>query len=201
MSTNFRTAWRSIMRNPRYAALHIIGLGMAIACGLFIYQYITFHLSFDKYHRKAEQTYKLVSDILLEKTAHNEGASYAIYEALKTKVTGVEQTAFAMANQQLTFRVNGHLFESDGRAAFAGPDWFDLFDFQWLAGQPEALGEPHAIVLRASTAARFFGSEDPMGKIIEVADVPLTVVGILADEPANTSLKSTCYISEASITS
>src|SRR5690606_10795287 len=170
MSTNFRTAWRSVSRNPRYAALHIMGLGMAIACGLFIYQYITFHLSFDKYHRKSERTYKLVSDILLEKTAYNEGASYAIYEALKTKVTGVELAAFAMSNQHLTIRVNGRLFESDGKAAFAASGWFKLFDYHWLAGQPEALDEPNTTILTAATAARFFGNEDPMGKTIEVAD-------------------------------
>ena len=71
---------------------------MAIACGLFIYHYITFHRSYDSYHQKSDRTFKLVSDLLLEETAYNEGASYAIYDALKSKVAGVEQAAFALTN-------------------------------------------------------------------------------------------------------
>lgn len=70
-----KAALRSLRRNSQYTTLHIIGLGVAIACGLFIYRYITFHNSYDSYHERAPQTYKLVSDILLENTAYNEGAS------------------------------------------------------------------------------------------------------------------------------
>ena len=196
---HLKTALRSLKRNPQYAALHVIGLGVAIACGLFIYQYISFHNSYDKYHTRAQQTYKVVSDILLEKTAYNEGASYAIYHTLKTKAAGVELAAFAMINQDLTVRVNGNLFDSEKKGAFAASDWFELFDYQWLAGQPKALDAPNTVVLMASTATRFFGTDDPMGKTIEIANVPLTVVGILADEPTNTSLKNAFYISEPSI--
>jgi len=190
---------RSLKRNPQYAALHVIGLGAAIACGLFIYQYISFHNSYDKYHPRASRTYKLVSDLLLEETSYNEGASYAIYQALKTKVAGVDLAAFAMINQDFTIRANGHLFDSEKKGAFAASGWFKLFDYHWLAGRAEGLDEPNTVVLMASTATRFFGNADPMGKTIEVADVPLKVVGILADEPANTSLKNTFYISETSI--
>lgn len=194
-----KAALRSLRRNSQYTTLHIIGLGVAIACGLFIYRYITFHNSYDSYHERAPQTYKLVSDILLENTAYNEGASYASYQALKTNVSGIDLAAFAMTNQDLTIRVNGQLFSSEKKGAFAASEWFELFDYRWLAGGSEGLDQPNTIVLMAATANRFFGTEDPMGKTIEVAEVPLKVVGILADEPANTSLKNEFYISESSI--
>ncbi|WP_257666708.1 FtsX-like permease family protein [Parapedobacter tibetensis] len=196
---HLKTTLRSLGRNFRYTALHIIGLGVAIGCGLFIYRYITFHNSYDNYHNRAQHTYKLVSDLLLEETSYNEGASYAIYEALKTNVAGVDQAAFAMINQDLTIRVNGQLFDSEKKGAFAASDWFNLFDYHWLAGKPEALNQPNTVVLTASTAARFFGSKDPMGALISVGEVPLKVVGVLADEPSNTSLKNAFYISESSI--
>lgn len=194
-----KTALRSLKRNSQYTVLHVIGLGVAIACGLFIYRYVTFHNSYDNYHGQAQQTYKVVSDILLEKTAYNEGASYAIYKALKTNVAGVDLATFAMTNQDLTIRADGQLFSSKKEGAFAASDWFKLFDYQWLAGRPEGLDQPNTVVLTASTATRFFGIEDPMGKTIEVDEVPLKVVGILADAPANTSLKNAFYISESSI--
>lgn len=200
VSSHIKIALRSLKRSSYYTALHVVGLGVAIACGLFIYRYIAFHTSYDRYHAHAANTYKVVSDILLEKTAYNEGASYAIYEALKTKVAGVDLAAFTMNKQDLTFRVGGQLFGSEKQGAFAASDWFKLFDYRWLAGHPEALDQPNTIVLTAATAKRFFGSGDPMGKTIYVShDVPLNVVGILDDTPSNTSLKHGFYISESSI--
>ena len=142
-----------------------------------------------------------MSDLLLEKTAFNEGASYAIYDALKTNVAGVDQAAFALTNQDLTIRVNGQLFSSEKNGAFAGADWFKLFDYRWITGSPDGLNQPNTVVLMESTANRLFGKEDPMGKTIEVEEVPLNVVGVLADEPSNTSLKNAFYISESSIKS
>lgn len=192
-------AIRRLRRNGYYTTLHIVGLGVAIACGLFIYQFISFHKSYDDYHTHAPKTYKLVSDLLLEKTSYNEGASYAIYEALKTKVAGVGLAAFAMVNQDFTIRINGQLFTSEKKGAFASPAWFKLFDFRWLAGRPEDFGRPNTVVLRKSAALQYFGESNPVGKIIEVNNVPVEVVGILDDNPLNTSLTSAFYLSESSI--
>lgn len=192
-------ALRRFRRNGYYTTLHVVGLGVAIACGLFIYQFVSFHKSYDRYHTHADKTYKLVSDLLLEKTSYNEGASYAIYEALKTKVAGVDLAAFAVINQEFVIRVNGHLFSSEKKGSFASPAWFKLFDFRWLAGRPEEFGRPNTIVLKKSAALQYFGENDPVGKVIEINNIPVEVVGILDDKPLNTSLTSSFYISESSI--
>lgn len=199
---HFKTAFRSLYRQKYYTVIHMVGLGMAITCALFIYRYITFHLSYDAYHSEAPATYKIVSDLYLEQTSHNEGVSYAIYDALRNKIAGIDRAAFSMRRQTVSAAIDGRVFDVAGEAAFVSSEWFKLFNYKWLSGSPEALDRPHTLALTASAAKRFFGDADPLGKTILVeSKVPMEVVGIMDDEPSNTSLKNALYISESSIRS
>lgn len=196
----FKTAWRSLLRNKYFTLIHVLGLGIGIACCLFIYFYIQFHLSYDRYHKQANHIYRVVHDLHLEKIEHESGTSYAIYEALKSKVPGITQAAFSMVRQDLTLNVRGTLFSSNKKAAFASSGWFKLFDYHWLQGTPEALDQPNTVALMASTAERFFGKEEAMDQTIYVDGIhPLKVIGVIDDQPSNTDLKSDLYISETSI--
>jgi len=196
----FKTAWRSLLRNKYFSLIHVLGLGIGIACCLFIFFYIQFHLRYDRYHKQANHIYRVVHDLHLEKIEHESGTSYAIYEALKSKIPGIAQEAFSMIRQDLTLNVNGNLFSSNKKAAFTSSEWFKLFDYHWLQGNPIALDQPNTVALMASTAKRFFGKTEAMGQTIYVdSKYPLKVIGIIDDQPANTSLKSDLYISTASI--
>lgn len=198
----FKTAFRSLYRSKYYTGIHVIGLGVAIASAMFIYRYITFHLSYDAYHHNAANTYKIVSDLHLEETSYNEGVSYAIYHALKDKVTGVDRAVFSMRRKKLNVSSEGQNFVMENEAVFASPGWFGLLDYKWISGTPDALERPHTAVLTTSAARIFFGKEDPMGKILTIEkNVPVEIVGIIDDEPSNTSLKNSIFISESSIRS
>lgn len=196
----FKNAWRTLCRNKFFSFIHIFGLGISIACCLFIYFYIRFHLSYDSYHKDADNIYRVVYDLHLEKTEHDSGASYAMYQALKSDVAGVEEAAFAMVRQDLTLSIDGEHFTINKKAAFTSPEWFKLFDYHWLQGNPKALDRPQTVALMASTAKRLFGRTDVLGQTIAVdSKYPLKVVGIIDDNPSNTSLKSDLYISAASL--
>ncbi|SEL71124.1 FtsX-like permease family protein [Olivibacter domesticus] len=196
----FGTAWRSLLRNKYFTLIHILGLGIGIACCIFIFFYIQFHLSYDRYHKQAKHIYRVVHDLHLEKIEHESGSSYAIYDALKSKVPGIEHAAFSMSHQDLTLNVNGNLFSSNKKAAFTSSEWFKLFNYHWLQGNATALNQPNTVALMASTAERFFGKTEAMGQTIYVdGKYPLKVIGVIDDQPTNTDLKSDLYISEASI--
>lgn len=200
LTIHIKTALRSLKRRKYYTAIHIVGLGLAIACGLFIYRYISYHLSYDTHHQHANTTYRIVYDLHLEKTEHYGGVSYAIYQTLKNDIAGIDHAAYAMVNQDFTLRVGDRIFGSDKKGAFASSDWFALFDYHWLAGSSAGLDQPQTVALTASAAKRLFGTVDPMGKTIHVENnVPLQVVGIIDDRPSNTSLKSDYYISLPSL--
>jgi len=196
----FKIAWRNIERNKFYSLIHILGLGIGIACCLFIYFYVQFHLSYDNYHKNKNHLYRVVYDLHLEKTEHDSGSSYAIYKELTTHFPAVEQGALAMTGQELTLNINGDPFSTNKKASFTSSEWFKLFDYHWLQGNPSALDQPNTVALMASTARKFFGKEDVLDQTIYVdSKYPLKVVGIIDDNLSNTSLKSDLYISLASV--
>lgn len=195
-----KIAWRNLIRYKLYTFLHIVGLGLGIVCCLFIYLYIDFHYSFDNYHAKAKHTFRLVNELHLETTEYQKGASYAMYEALRSGIPGVDHATFLMSDQEFTIRVGEQLYKTGKRAALTSSEWFDLFDYHWLRGDSKHLDEPNTIVLTANVADRYFGKDDPIGKTIFVESKhPFRVVGIIDDSRRNTVLKSDMYLSLASL--
>jgi hypothetical protein len=57
----FKIAWRSITRNKSFALINVLGLALGVACVILIYTLVTYHLSFDAYHARADRTYRVVT--------------------------------------------------------------------------------------------------------------------------------------------
>ncbi|WP_257666741.1 ABC transporter permease [Parapedobacter tibetensis] len=203
MITNIiKIAWRNIIKNKLYTLLHILGLGLGLATCLFLYTYIAFHHSFDRFHPKADRTFRLVSELHLQKTEYSKGASYAMYKAPQTEMPEVEDATFLLGNQEFTLKIGERLYKTGQQAALASSNWFELFDFDWLKGNPKDLDEVNSIALTAKSAETYFGNADPMGQIILVDNKhPFKVVGVIDDSRSNTSLKAELYLSLNSIRS
>ncbi|MFC3196037.1 ABC transporter permease [Parapedobacter deserti] len=197
---HLKTAWRNIIKNKLYALLNIFGLGLGIACCLFLFLYITFHLSFDNYHPQAETTYRLVNELHFETTEYSKGASYAMYTALKSEMPEVDKAAFLLSNQAFTIRIGEQLYHTGQRAALTSSEWFKLFDFPWLKGNPKELDEANTLALTRKAARQYFGDTDPIGQVVLVESKhPFKVVGIVDDSCTNTSLGAELYLSFTSI--
>jgi len=195
-----KIAWRSIVKNRFYSLLHILGLGLGIACCLFIYLFADFHLSFDRYHKKAERIYRVVHELHLDATSYDKGASYAMYKALKNESTQVEDAAILISDQDFTIRIDNQLYQSNKKGAFTSSEWFHLFDYHWLQGSPNQLDEPNTVALTQSFAKKYFGDKDPMGKTLLIeSKYPVKVIGIIDDTRTNTDLKSDIYLSISSL--
>src|SRR5262249_29632741 len=73
---------------------------------------------------------------------------------------------------------------------------FDIFDFDWIEGDPStALVAPNSIVLTESLAAKYFDAEDPLGQTIMDGDTPLEVTGVIRDLPERTHLSVDALVS------
>lgn len=198
----FKTAWRGIITGKFYTILNISGLALAIGCGSLIYLYISYHLSFDRYHKQADSIYRIVYELHLDKTEYDKGSSYAIFQALKSESSQVKQAAFAINNQSFIVNVDGDVkkrFKEEKNIAFANSDWFKLFSYHWLAGNPKQLDEPNTAILTEKQARKYFGDTNPVGKILLINGQQVKVIGLIADNPFNTNLKSDLYLSFLSL--
>jgi putative ABC transport system permease protein len=81
--------------------------------------------------------------------------------------------------------------------SFVSPAWFKIFDYKWLAGDPQhALAEPNAVVLTQKWAHKYFGPANPMGKLMRVNNqFTFKVTGLLQDFPENTDTKANMLVS------
>ncbi len=193
-----KIAWRNITTHKFYTFLNISGLAIAISCCIFIYLYTSYNLSFDTYHKQSKNIFRLVYDLQMDKTIYDNGSSYATYQGLKTEVPQVQQAAFAVNRQSFIVNVNGDAtkrFKEENNVSFTNADWFKLFSFNFVAGGPQGLNLPYNAVLRQTIARKYFGDADAIGKTLVINNKPLKVVGVIADAPYNTDLKSEIYIS------
>lgn len=219
-----RLAFRSIWNRRFYSALNILGLSLSMAGGLILFQFIHYHLSFDQYHQKAGELYRVVTDLHLDDgtVEYEKGAPVALPEALEREIPQVKGGAVLLKIRSMAISVPGSesaMHESGGEAAahgsgsmvknfqeqdnaaYADKHWFELFDYTWLQGNPQtALKDPHSVVLTESTARKYFGDTDPIGKPLRMdSRYDLVVTGVLKDYPENTDTKIDLFISRPSM--
>ncbi|TDW99716.1 ABC transporter permease [Dinghuibacter silviterrae] len=193
----WKTTFRSFWRRKTLTLLNISGLALGIAAALAIYLVITHELSFDAYHTKADRIYRMLTTDRSADGTRDVKASVPLPEpdALRREMPQIETVAPLWQLNDVQFTVGSdkkfRMSQDDG-AFFAGPELFRLFDYTWLAGQPEAaLKDPGTMAVSRSVAEKWFGHwEDAVGKTVLVGEShrPFKVTGVLDDPPANTDL-------------
>ena len=202
-----KTAWRSLLRNKSYTAINITGLAVGIAACLLIFLVIHFETSFDNFHSKKEKIYRVVTAYKGKNGfVWGSGVPLPVAEGLRTDFSQIKDVA-------AIFRYGGHytVGGNNGQAAkkfkedeayYTEPQFFNIFDFAWLAGDKKtALSEPNTVVLTRDEAEKFFGNwHDAMGKVIKYENATnLKVTGILENPPANTDFPLKIVVSYATI--
>src|SRR5882757_1815155 len=158
----FKIGWRNLRRHKTYAAINIIGLSLGIACAILIFTLIEFHLSFDTFHHDAKKIYRVVTEFHDEKIDYNAAVPQPTGRAFRNDYAFAEKTARVVDYHNVLISLPGEKevkkFQEEDKVAFAEPDFFDIFDFPLLEGNPHtALSNPHSAILTKSIAKKYFG--------------------------------------------
>jgi ABC-type antimicrobial peptide transport system permease subunit len=202
MGTNFiKIAWRQLTRNRVYAAINIVGLAIGIACGLVIYKIISYESGFDKYHKNYSDIYRIINQIEspAEGIVYSEGQAHPLGAAIRNEFAGVKAAmTFYAENGQVSVENNNGTFDKyveNKGLAYAEPEIFELFDFDFLAGNPRtAISNTGSVVITSSLAQKYFKLKqenvaDALGKSITINNkTPFRVTGVIADIPENTDI-------------
>jgi ABC-type transport system, involved in lipoprotein release, permease component len=192
--TDIKIAWRCIVRNKSFSFINITGLAIGISASLLLYIVVRYELSYDTFQQNYHRIYRVVSnDKFGDGETFNSGIPVPALDALKAEIPQVQfAPLFAAYGTQITVpsanNPTGDKYIEETGVFFSDPGFFDIFNYQWLAGNPEVLTEPNSIVLSKKTATKYFGSwQKAMGQTIVMANaVPMKVNGVLNDVPANT---------------
>lgn len=197
-TTHLKLAFRHLRKQRGFSFINIAGLAIGIATCLLMLLYISHELSYDRFHEKADRIVRVVTKgnfqgeplkepMAMPPTAADLAANFPeIEETTRLRDWG-EQTIIA-ANQ--TFHAQS--------AAFVDPTFFSVFSFPLIHGNATtALAEANSVVLSATTANRYFGNADVIGKTIRLKNnqEDYLVTGVMADMPANSSLQKEILLS------
>ncbi len=174
---------RSLIKSKSISAINIIGLAIGISSFIVMSAYVFSELSFDKFHSKADRIVRTVYSY--EARGATTGVARVVFPLkyrLLENYPEVEQVVrfHEDNNDAITLEHQDKLF-TEKKIFFTDPEVFDVFDFPFLAGDPQnALTSKNSIVMTEEAAKRYFGNENPIGKtILFKNDDQLLVTGIL----------------------
>jgi putative ABC transport system permease protein len=193
MLQNFtKVIFRYLVRSRFFTFLNIAGLSIGMACCIIIYLFIKNELSYDRLHRSGESIYRVGRESQINGMAYDIGVTSGPYApALAQDYDGKIQTICRAASfDGLLFRYHEKSFLED-RNVLADPNFFEFFSYPLLYGDPKnVLENPNSLVVSKSIAEKYFGDENPIGKIINVdLENDLMITGVFDDIPGNTHLQ------------
>lgn len=205
-----KIAWRNLLRHRTFSLINLIGLSISIAFCLLLFFHIRYEQSFDGFHVKKLQLFRLEQTALF--TDPRDKPDKSLFSFLSKGENEKHDDIFPLVvgpDMQRVFpeilsytrwregeeglvRVGGEVLRQD-RMVYADSNFFSNFSFKVLRGDAgKALADPTKVILAASTAKKYFGDKDPIGRTIELASDSnklLSVAAVVADAPRNSSIQ------------
>ncbi|MFC1556165.1 ABC transporter permease [candidate division KSB1 bacterium] len=194
-----KIAWRNFYRNKGISFINIIGLVAGITSFILIQLWINDELSYDKYHEKSGQIYRIATD------SKYEGGEIAtastpsvIAKTLLNEYPDVQAAArIRRFSPSLVARREKSFIEA--RVYAADNSFFDVFTFDLIEGNSEnALAEPNTVVITSSMANKYFGKEAPVNMTLNIQDTEYRVTGIIEDMKQNSHFHADFILSGSS---
>ena len=192
----FAVAIRNLMRHKMNSLINITGLAIGMASCALIVMYVQYELSYDDSHHKRDRIYRVLRETRGDDgsvTVHP-GISGPLGPALVKDFPEVEEAVRVSGLGDVWTEYGGQIYHHVDHGFWTGdPNFLHVFDFPLVKGDRNtALDEPFSLVITEETALRYFGNEDPIGKVIAVDDHVRPgnhiVTGVI-EIPENSSLR------------
>lgn len=184
----FLTAFRNVFKNWSYSTINILGLSTGLAAIIYITLFVQFELGYDKFHEKGENIYRVgVYGMMMNNEINQAVTAAPMAQAMIDDYPQVVNACRIRESGDWLIRYKDKKF-NEKEWIFADSTFFDIFSFKLLKGDPKtALTKPNNVVMTETGAKKYFGNEDPIGKMLKVeSDSALyEVVGLMEDPPEN----------------
>lgn len=195
-----KIAFRNLWKHKGFSIINILGLAVGMTACFLIFMYVKFELSYDKFNKNFGQIYRLNTDIKSpNEVLHWSSASAPMGPALQADYPEVKANTRIFATSFLIESKNEKFQENN--ISFADPSIFKIFTLPFIAGDAvTALKQPFSVVLTETTAKKYFGSENALGKTLKLdSKHPATVTGVIKDVPLNSHFSFDMLISASTM--
>ncbi len=178
-----------------FSAINIFGLAISLTAFILMALYIEYEWSFDRFNEKAAQIYRVADDKQTPDLLLRSATSAApVAPALLADYPEIRQAARIISTEALV-KYENKLFE-ERNIFYADPALLNIFSIKMVKGNAvSALKDPKSIIITEEMAVKYFGTSDPLGKIIKLDDRNMVVTGVIKNIPANSHLNFDMLIS------
>ncbi len=208
VKNHFKVSVRSMLRKKTFSLLNVLGLGIGIASCLLILIFVQNELSYDKYNSKYDRTFRVLQryggDEVVKPEDRLPVSEYQVWG--NAPVAGelieffpeVEHVFRFTSDFDWLVEYKGKRFQEKG-IAFADSTVHQVFDWDWIAGDPEtALTRPGTIILSREMAEKYFGNENPVGKVMTMDGTESYEVTAVYEIPPNSHFSFPAFMSMTS---
>jgi putative ABC transport system permease protein len=193
---NLKIAFRDILKNKGYNLINIFGLSIGMMATIFISLWILDELSYDNFHEHADRIYRIDWQTDNPQTRTPHPMSYQLVKDMPEVENAVSITPVWGDGLTRPMRIvkQGEIqYEENGIFA-ADTTFFDVFSFQLTKGDPKiALRDVGGLVITEEMAKKYFGEEDPIGKMLIInfgIDISFMITGVMENIPHNSPMVS-----------
>lgn len=184
------TAIRNMMRNPLTSLINFGGLSVALGCAVMIFILLDSYYNLDMMHIKADRIYMLTNHVRNGDEAQIMATSPHPAAGFVENHAAVEAT-LRVCRDRGAVRVRDQVFQE--RIWFVDPSFMDMFSFELLTGNRNALHDKSQVIITHEMAIKYFGDLDPIGKSLSIKfsgdrKIEFTVGAVTMDTPANSSM-------------
>ncbi len=196
-----KIAWRNLLSNRLFSLLNIAGLAIGIAVSTLLLVFIAGEYRFDDMHIQGNRIYRVLFNSRLDGQQETRCVNPpAVAPSMAAEIPSISQAARMVKH---AFGGTAFIKAADKNFAEKNLYWCDasllrIFTVPFLKGNSQnALDRPNTVVLSASTAEKYFGQADPIGKTIMIDNrQTLEITGVYRDFPSNSTLDAdlmACY--------
>jgi len=201
--------FRNIQRQKLFSFINILGLSVGMTSALLMYLYVSSEFSHDRFHVNADRIYRVNQTFIWGEGNKNQFSSTGpgVSFALEAEIPEVEQIVRINTPGDFLMSYTNSVKEiksfDQGNVFAADSNFFQVFTFPLLKGNPQtALRYPQTMVMTESTAKKYFGDEDALGKMVRVGEgnqqQNYEVTGIAKDVPENSYIQFDVMLSMTS---
>lgn len=197
----FKIAMRSLWNNRIFSFINISGLAVGLACCILIFLFIQHELSYDQFHSRSSQIYRVTSVLQNDEHASELAVTPAPWAPLlKKDFPEIENYTRLLKDEKAVAGEPGQQHFYEAELLYADSTFFDMFSVAIIKGDHfRPLDRPNAIVITEEMAGKYFSDTDPIGKTLEVSsygrNFNLEVTAIVKKLPSNSHFSFSCLVS------
>lgn len=187
----FKTAIAHLTKNITYSIISILSLTIGLAVCIMLLLYVQYELSYDRFNKNADHIYRLCQPNIAYQSPQTA-------KLLADNIPEIKDYTRLLPRYNEIVEYKENRFKETA-VTYTDAGLFRIFSFKFKQGNPEsALSDPLTIVISEKTARKYFGNEDPMGKVLKLnSEENYTITGVLEDMPQNSHFRYDIFITLA----